>query len=47
MNIPAFSISALPSIVFGDGMRRRLPELAATFGRRVLLLTGAASFTQS
>jgi len=47
MDIPAFSISALPGIVFGDGVRRRLPELAATFGRRVLLVTGAASFTQS
>lgn len=47
MNIPDFSISALPGIVFGDGVRRRLPELAATFGRRVLLVTGAASFTQT
>lgn len=47
MNIPAFSIAAMPAIVFGDGLRRRLPELAATFGRRALLVTGAASFTQS
>lgn len=47
MNIPAFSISALPGIVFGDGVRRRLPELAASFGQRALLVTGAASFTQS
>lgn len=47
MNIPAFSISGLPGIVFGDGVRRRLPELAASFGSRALLVTGAASFTQS
>ncbi len=47
MNIPTFSITALPGIVFGDGVRRRLPELAATFGQRVLLVTGAASFRQS
>lgn len=47
MNIPAFSIAALPCIVFGDGVRRRLPELAATYGQRTLLVTGAASFTQS
>jgi alcohol dehydrogenase len=46
VNIPAFSISALPAIVFGDGMRRRLPELAAQYGNNVLLVTGAASFVR-
>lgn len=44
MNIPAFAIAALPEIVFGDGVRRRLPELAARYGRRALVVTGARSF---
>ncbi len=47
MKIPDFSISAMPSIVFGNGTRRRLPELAQSFGRSVLLVTGAASFQRS
>jgi alcohol dehydrogenase class IV len=47
MNIPAFAISSVPRIVFGDGMRRRLPELALEFGRHVLLVTGSASFRHS
>lgn len=47
MKIPAFSISAIPGIVFGDGTRRRLPELAQGFGNTVLLVTGAASFQRS
>lgn len=47
MKIPDFSISAMPSIVFGNGTRRRLPELAQSFGRSVLLVTGAASFQHS
>lgn len=47
MHIPDFSISALPNIVFGDGTRRRLPELAQSFGRSVLLVTGEASFQHS
>ncbi|PKO94104.1 MAG: alcohol dehydrogenase [Betaproteobacteria bacterium HGW-Betaproteobacteria-1] len=47
MKIPDFSISAIPGIVFGDGMRRRLPELAKSFGHSVLLVTGAASFQRS
>ena len=44
MNIPAFAIAALPEMVFGDGVRRRLPELAARYGRRGLVVTGARSF---
>jgi len=47
MNIPAFAISSVPRIVFGDGVRRRLPELALEFGRNVLLVTGSASFRNS
>lgn len=47
MSFPAFSIAALPAIVFGDGVRRRLPELAAQFGAKALLVTGAKSFPES
>jgi alcohol dehydrogenase class IV len=47
MNIPPFAISTIPHIVFGDGVRRRLPELAQEFGRRVLLVTGQSSFPDS
>ena len=47
MNIPSFSISGIPRIVFGDGVISRVPALAAEFGHRALLLTGARSFVQS
>src|SRR5690606_20374046 len=47
MIIPQFSISSIPNIVFGDGARRRLPELANQFGRIALIVTGAASFQRS
>ncbi|HEY8353394.1 MAG TPA: iron-containing alcohol dehydrogenase [Methylophilaceae bacterium] len=47
MKIPDFSISAIPGIVFGNGTRRRLPELARQFGRTALLVTGTASFQRS
>lgn len=47
MSIPAFNISGLPRIVFGDGVRRQLPALAREFGKRVLLITGRASFQAS
>ncbi|HZV98373.1 MAG TPA: iron-containing alcohol dehydrogenase [Methylophilaceae bacterium] len=47
MQIPAFSISGLPRIVFGDGSLKQVPRLAAEFGQRALLMTGAKSFVQS
>ncbi len=47
MDIPPFTIATLPAVTFGDGTRRRLPELAAQYGRRALLVTGAASFVSS
>jgi alcohol dehydrogenase class IV len=47
MNIPAFSIAALPRIVFGDGTRRQLPALAQEYGRHALLITGKASLLDS
>lgn len=47
MNIPDFSIFILPRIEFGDGAVSKLPRLAAGYGQRVLLVTGAASFPAS
>jgi alcohol dehydrogenase class IV len=45
--IPAFSISCLPRIVFGEGTFRQVPTLSASFGKRVLLVTGGCSFRDS
>ena len=42
-----FSITRLPQIVFGPGTIAQVPALAASFGRRVLLVTGARSFRES
>jgi alcohol dehydrogenase len=41
--IAPFSIARLPRIEFGAGATARLPALAATFGRRALLVTGMRS----
>ncbi len=43
----SFDIARLPRIVFGAGTRSRLPALAAQYGRRALLVTGARSFRYS
>lgn len=43
----SFSITRLPQIVFGPGSIARVPELAASFGRRALLVTGARSLRAS
>jgi alcohol dehydrogenase len=40
----AFSIARLPRIEFGSGKFARLGECTARFGKRALLVTGAASF---
>jgi alcohol dehydrogenase len=45
--IAPFSIAALPRIEFGAGAVKKLPELAAPFGPRLLLVTGATSFAAS
>lgn len=45
--IPAFSIARLPRIEFGAGAIGRLPALLSSYGRRVLLVTGARSFIRS
>lgn len=44
MQIPAFSITGLPKIIFGNGSAKRIPELAAEFGHHALIMTGARSF---
>ncbi|MBS4098319.1 MAG: iron-containing alcohol dehydrogenase [Sulfuricella sp.] len=45
--IAPFAISALPRILFGAGCFRQLPELMQSFGKRVLIVTGARSFRAS
>jgi alcohol dehydrogenase len=45
--IPAFSIARLPRIEFGSGTVAKLPELAARYGRTVLLVTGQRAFVES
>lgn len=47
MNLSAFSITALPRILFGVGRLAQLPQLIAEFGQHVLLVTGGRSFRQS
>lgn len=45
--IAPFSIAVLPRIEFGNGAISRLPDIAAGFGKRILLVTGARSFLES
>ena len=42
-----FAIARLPRIEFGTGTLQRVPAIAADFGSRLLLVTGARSFSQS
>ena len=42
-----FSIARLPRIEFGGGTLNKLPDIAAGFGRRFLIVTGAKSFLES
>ncbi len=44
MHIPAFSISRLPEIIFGEGRIQEAPKLVTRFGKRVLIVTGARAF---
>jgi alcohol dehydrogenase len=46
-NVAAFALGPLPRIEFGAGSLQRVPELAARYGRRPLLFTGARSFCES
>jgi alcohol dehydrogenase len=45
--IAPFSIARLPRIEFGPGSLARLPPIAARYGRRLLLVTGARSLDAS
>ncbi len=45
--IEPFELGRLPRVAFGSGTRARLPELAASHGRRVLLVSGAQSLRAS
>jgi alcohol dehydrogenase class IV len=47
MVIDSFELARLPSVSFGEGVLQRVPEIAASFGSRMLLLTGAESFRTS
>jgi alcohol dehydrogenase len=42
-----YSIARLPRIEFGAGCHRKLPDIAARYGRRLLLVSGAKSFLHS
>ena len=47
MNLNSFNLSSLPQILFGPGRIGEVPALAAQWGERVLLVTGARSFRDS
>jgi alcohol dehydrogenase class IV len=47
MMIPNFSCARLPRILFGSGQFAQLPEIAGSYGNKVLLVTGARSFRTS
>lgn len=42
-----FAIARLPRIEFGAGSREKIPDIAAQYGHRLLLVTGAKSFVDS
>jgi alcohol dehydrogenase class IV len=44
VQIAPFSVSRLPRIEFGSGVIAKLPQLVRSYGTRVLLVTGTASF---
>jgi alcohol dehydrogenase len=44
---PAFSIARLPRIEFGSGALKKLPDIAAAYGRNLLIVTGMRSFLES
>jgi alcohol dehydrogenase len=47
MVIHRFTLTRVPRIEFGAGTIDKLPGIAATYGRRALLVTGAASLQRS
>ncbi|MEF8768282.1 iron-containing alcohol dehydrogenase [Candidatus Accumulibacter contiguus] len=46
-SIPGFAIARLPRIEFGSGALARLPDIAAGYGRNLLLVTGLRSLAES
>ena len=40
-----FSIAKLPRIEFGSGIYKKLPDIIASYGRRILLVTGGQSYS--
>ena len=42
-----FSIARLPRIEFGSGVLQKLPNIAAGYGQRLLIVTGQRSFLES
>jgi alcohol dehydrogenase len=46
-SIAPFSIARVPRIEFGGGSLARLPDIAAGYGKRLLVVTGAKSFLDS
>ncbi len=47
MRLEPFETAPLPRVAFGEGKLERLPELAASYGSRMLLVTGRSSFLTS
>jgi len=45
--INSFAFARMPEIHFGAGMLARLPSLIGAGGKRILLVTGSASFRRS
>ena len=47
MKLTEFNIAALPRICFGEGQLDSLPSLISEYGKRILLVSGKSSFTES
>ena len=47
MHTPAFEITRLPEIVFGDHSLQKLPSHVRRFGKRILVVTGQRSLSQT
>lgn len=45
--VAPFSMAGLPRIEFGSGALKKLPDIAAAYGHRLLVVTGAHSFLDS
>ena len=45
--ISDFNLSGVPRLIFGSGRIKELPSIASYLGKKLLLLTGKASFSES